>query len=333
VAGSPPVNFTATNVHQNVPLTQFSIAYRPTGLIAESIAPVIKVAHESDLWYVWDKGQRFRVERSDGYGSMRADKAEVKVLNYGATLKSYTAFEFALATEISDRELANQDSVLQLEVSKVQAVQDSLLLDQEIRVANLFYNTANYPAGNFATLSGTSQWNNASFLSQTNGAHSIIKQQIELGKEAVRKSTGGLLPNTIILPRAVASVLFNDVGLADLIKFNTNNPMANLLSADFIPETLWGMKVLIPTGIYQTAVEGEAFNGADVWGKNVWMGYVNPTPGPNTLTFGNILRVREWNVKQYREERRDVTVYRPSIVQTEQLIAGDAGYLIVNAVA
>jgi len=329
MAGTPPVNFTTRGVHVSAPLTQLSLGYHPTGMIAEQVAPVFKVAHENDLYYKWDKGQAFRLERSDGKGSLRADKAKAHVVNFGATLDSYLAEEFALETEISDRERANQDSALNLEVSKVRRVQDLILLDQEIRVASLFTTSSNYASANKTTNSGSSQWNNGSFASQTNGQHSVIQGQIETAKEAVRQSTGGLLPNTIIIPRAVAAVMYNDVGLADLVKYTASNLMVDNL----LPQNLWGMKVIIPTAVYQTANEGEAFSGSDVWGKNVWIGYVNPNPGIDSLTFATIFRSREWQVKQYRDETRDVTVYRPSLVQAEKLVTADCGYLIINAVA
>lgn len=330
MAGTNPGSATVQGVHVNAPLSQLSIGYHPTGMIAEMIFPVMKVAHESDLYYKWDKGQAFRVERSDGKGTLRADKARAKQFNYGFTLDSYTALEYAGEVSVSDREVANADSALQLQVSKVRRVQDEILLDQEIRVASLLTTTGNYASANFTTNSGTSQWNNASFASQTNGQHSVIKGQIETGKEAIRKATGGLLPNTIVIPRAVAAIMYNDVGLVDLLKYS---PPANLATSDILPDTLWGMKVLVPTAVYQTAVEGEAFSGSDVWGKNVILAYVNPNPGLDALTAGLIFRQREWQVKQFREEEIDSTFYRPSLIQAEKAVAFDCAYLIQNAVA
>ncbi len=330
MAGIPPPNFTSGNVHVSATLSQMSIGYHPTGMIAEQVFPVMKVSHENDLYYVWDKGQAFRVDRTDGYGTLRADRARAKKMQFGAALKSYQAFEFAEEVDVSYRELANADSVLQLQLSKVRRAQDHVLLDQEIRVANLLTTTGNYAAANFTTNSGTSQWNNAAFVSTTNGAHAVIKAQVETGKEAIRKATGGLLPNTIVIPRAVAAIMYNDPGLADLIKYS---PGMNLLASDILPENLWGMKVLIPTTVYQTTNEGEAFSGSDVWGKNVVLAYVNPNPGIDALTTGLIFRVRDWQVKQYRDEFTDTTIYRPSLVQTEQAVAFDCSYLIKNAVA
>ena len=322
-------NFTVRSAHVNVPLTQFSVGYHPLGMIAEQVFPVVPVSNESDYYYFWDKGQAFRVERSDGKGSLRADGTRPKLVNFGATLKTYTAEEFAMETRITDRERANADNALALEQSKVRRVQDLLYIDYEIRVASVLTTAATYPAANVTTLSGTSQWNNASFSSQTGNQHSVIKANIEAGKEAIRKATGGLLPNTIVIPRAVAAVMYNDVGLADIVKYTAPNLMVD----DLLPQTLWGMRVLIPTVPFTTSAEGETPAMSDVWGKNVILMYREPNPGLDALTLGLTLRQRPWQVKQYRDEQIDATFYRPGFVQAEQLVAPDCGYLLQNVIA
>lgn len=325
----PSPNFTVRNVHVNKLLSQFSIGYHPLGMIAEQVFPVVPVSNESDYYLFWDKGQALRIERSDGYGSLRADGTRPKLLNYGGTLKSYTAEEFALETRVTDRERANADNGLALEQSKMRRAKDSLYLDYEVRVATILTTAANYAGSNTVTLAGVNQWNNASFASQSGAVHSTIKANVEAGKEAVRKATGGILPNTIIIPRAVAAVMYNDPGLADLVKYTAPNLMVD----DLLPQTLWGMKVLIPTVPFTTVPEGEAVTTSDVWGKNVVLAYINPNPGPDSLTLGLTLRQREIQVKQYRDEQVDSTFYRPSFVQSEKLVAADCGYLIAAAVA
>lgn len=330
MAGTATPNFGVRQVHQSIPLTQLSVGYHPTGLVAESVFPVFKVVHENDTYYKWDKGMAFRLDRTDGNSTMRADKTRPRMLNFGATLDSYVAEEFALETGVSDRELANQDSALNLQVSKVRRVQDLILLEQELRVATICRATGNNSGS--VTNAGATQWNNASFASLTTAQHSAIKAQIETAKESIRTATGGLLPNVIVVPREVWAVMVNDAGLADLIKFNFS-PAQDLLSSDFLGGTLWGMKLLVPTGMYTSSIEGEAFSATSIWGKDVWMGYVNPNPGLDALSYGMIFRSREWQVKTYRDEFTDTTIYRPSIVQAEKLITKDCGYVIKAAIA
>lgn len=328
MAGTPTPNFTVRGVHINQALTQMSVGYHPMGMIAEQIFPVVKVSHESDDYWFWDKGQRFRLDRSDGKGSLRADGAKARQLDFGAVPKAYTAEEYALATFVTDRQRANADSSLQLEISKTRALQDLVLLDQEIRIASIITNTANNSSS--VTLSGTSQWNNASFVSQPTNTFSAIKANLDSGAEAIRLATGGLNPNVIVIPWAVARVMSRDIGFTDYVKYTHTD----LLVEGLLPPSLWGMKVVMPGATYTGNNEGEATTAlTDVYGKNVWMGYVNPNPGLDALTYGSIFRSRDWQVKQWRDESVDTTFYQPSFVQAEQLIAPDCGYLIQNAIA
>ena len=321
---------TVGNVHVSAPLTQLSVGYHPMGMIAEQIFPVIRVQHENDLFYTWDFAQAFRLERTDGYDDERADGTEARTENYGATLSSYIAKEFARRTTVTDRERANADSVLQLETSKIRRTQDKILLNQELRVANLLTTTSNYLSANFVTLAGTNQWNNASFASQSTAVQSQIKKNLDDGKEAIRTATGGLEANTIIIPAAVARVMARDVGIFEQVKYT--HP--DLLVGGYLPPTLWGMKVLMPTAGYVSAVEGETVTTAtDIWGKNVILAYVNPTPGVDSITASAIFRSRDWQVKTWRDEAIDTTYYQASIIQAEQIIAKPAVYLIQNAIA
>ena len=329
MAGTNPGNFSVRGVHINVALSNLSIGYHPAGMVAEQVFNVIPVNHESDDYWFWDKGQAFRVARTDGKGTLRPDKARAIAVNFGAKVNSYTASEYAAETDISDRERDNADAALQLEVSKVRRAQDLVLLDQEIRVATLLTTTTNYAGANTTTLSGASQWNNASFASQSSATQSVIESNIDTGREAVRLATGGLEPNTIIVPRAVARVMKRDLGVRDQIKYTD----PNVLVGGHLPPQLWGLNVIMPGAVYTSTVEGETPTMTDVWGKNVVIAYINPNPGLDALTLGAIFRKRPWQVKQFRDEAIDTTYYRPSMVQAEVAVAFDCGYLIAAAIA
>lgn len=320
----------ARGVHINTPLTNMTVGYHPTGMVAEQVFPVIPVEHESDFYYVFDKAQAFRLSRSDGKSTLRADGARSLLEEFGATPDKYVAEEYALKTKITDRQRANQDSVLQLETSKLRRVQDKILLDQELRVASLLTNASTWSGnGNVLTLSGTSQWNNASFQSQQ-GTFSVIEQEFDNGREAIRKATGGKEANTVIIPAAVSRVMKRDIGVRAAIQYT--HP--DLLTNGSLPDTLWGLKVITPAALYDTSVEGEAYGGGvDIWGKNVILAYIDPAPGLDSMTLGLIFRQRAWQVKQWREEDVESTFYEASIVQAEKMVSVDCGYLIQNCIA
>lgn len=327
-------NQTVGNEHISQPLTDFSLGYHPMGFVAEQVMPVYKAKKRNDVYYKYDKLQAFRLERADGLGTMRADGARAREAKFGATTDGYVAVEWAEEVSITDEERDNADEALQLEQSRVRRAQDHVMLDYELRVANLLTNTANYNANNVTTLSGTAQWNNASFASigTTGQGHSAIETVLLAGVNAIRLATGGLVPNAMVVPFPVAMVMANDPGLVDLKKY-----VANLLAGDIfsnlVPPVYLGMKICVPTAAYTIQVEGVSGTLSDVWGKNVWMGYVQSTPSLDSLTFGYTIRSRPWQVKTFRDEYLDKTIYRPSFVQTEKIVAADCGYLIKSAIA
>ena len=327
MATSP--NNTAYSVHIDQALSDFSVSYRPTGFIAEQLFPKKTVNNQTDQFWRWNKSQAFRVARSDGLGTRVPDRTPAKMRIRGATPDSYKTFRYALADSISWDERKNADVGLQLEQHKVASIQDEIMMDYELRVANLCQSTANYAATNFTTLAGTSQWNNAGFTSIGTGGHSAIKAVIDAGKQAISLATGGLKPNLIVIPLLVAIVMNNDAGLVDLLKYTR----PDMLVEDLLPPTLWGMKVLVPTATFQTTTEGATDSLGYIWGKSVWMGYVDPNPGLETLTFGTTFRWDDFQVRTWQEQKERMDVYEVSVNQDEHLISADCGYLIQNAVA
>lgn len=315
-------------VHINQPLTNFSLGYHPTGFVAEQVFPVVPVQHESDDYLVWDKGQAFRVDRADGQGSLRSDGAESQTEEFGGTWQSYRAEAYSRKTAITDRQRKNADPVWQLEQSKTRRVMDKLLLDQELRVASPLLTAANYAAGHVTTLAGANQWNNSSFVSQQ-GTFSVIEQEIDNAREAIRESTGGLEPNLIIIPTIVARVMKRDIGIRESIKYTHGDILTN----GSLPDTLWGLKVVTPSSLYTTQAEGEVISLTDVWGKNVIVAYVDPSPSLDTLTVGSIFRSRPFQVKQWYQEERESTWYEPSVIQDEVLVSADCGYLLQSVIA
>ena len=322
-------NFSSVRgVHINKPLTNLSIGYHPTGMVAEQVYGVVPVTNESDLYYVYDKASAFRLGRSDGNFTKRADGAKSLLEEYGATPDVYQAEEYAMKTRITDRQRANADAALQLEVSKLRRVQDKILLDQELRIAAKLTAAGTWASANKTTLSGVNQWNNASFVSQA-GTFSVIEQEFDNAREAIRIATGGKEANVAIIPAAVARVIKRDIGVRQAIQYTHSDILLN----GALPDALWGLRVITPAALYDTSVEGEAYAGVDVWGKNVIIAYVDPTPALDSLTLGLIFRARPWQVKSWRDEEIEATYYEASMVQAEKLVSADCGYLLQSCIA
>ena len=307
-----------SQVHIDAALSNLSIAYTPGGMVAEQCLPVLKVVKESDKYYKWDRGNMLRVPESK-----RSDGAESNKVTFDLTKNnSYQCEEYAYNTDLTDRQIGNSDSVLNLRANKAKFLKELLMLDQEKRVATLLTTTSNYDSSVYTTLSGTDQWNNDSFSGS-------IESDLDTGKEAVRGLIG-FEPNIIIIPAAVAKVMKRDAQIRELIKYTKNDLLVN----GDLPPTLFNMKVIIPTAINITSKQGASSDTtADVWGKHVVMLYRPPQGSLETPAFGYILRQRNFLAKRWREESKAKEVIEVSTIQDEIVTSNISGYLISSCIA
>jgi hypothetical protein len=307
-----------STVHVDAALTNLAIGYGGRqGLIADQAMRILRVNKESDKYYKWDRGNTFRIPESK-----RSDGAKSNKVVFDLSQESYQTEEYALNTDVTDRQVANADSVLRLRASKMRFVKDLLMLDREKRVASLLTTTGNYDSTAYVTKSGSTQWNNASFSGS-------IEKDIDTGKEAVR-SLIGVEPNTIIIPAAVAKVMKRDAMIRELIKYTQNDLLVN----GDLPPTIFNMRVLIPTPVEISSIRGaSSTTTADVWGKHVVMTYIPAEGSIDTPAHAYTFRSRDFLVKSWREEAMSKEVIECSVMDDEKITSNISGYLIYSCIS
>src|ERR1700740_1653411 len=92
------------DLHINKVITQMAIGYRPRGAIADQIFPVVTVAKQSDLYNIWSRQEALTVEETS-----RAPGTYARSITRSVSSASYYAKNYALATPITDEDLANMD--------------------------------------------------------------------------------------------------------------------------------------------------------------------------------------------------------------------------------
>lgn len=308
---------TVRDVHVDQVLTNFSVGYHPGGMVAEQVTGVMPVKKESDKYYVWDRPSAFRVS-SSGTMSLRPDKTEAKVVDFGLDTSTYQAEEYALVALISDREKDNADDVLKLRESKARRVKDLIMLEQEIRVATLMTTTANWASGHNAE--PDPNWNESSPL---------IEKDIDTGKEKVRQAIG-FEPNTIIIPAAVAKWVKRDSTIRELIKYTQNNLLVN----GDLPPTMFNMNVVIPGSIYTNSAEGaSSITYSDVWSDSVVLTYMPPGVTLDSPQGVKIFRSQRDMVRTWREEKKRSEAIEFSVVQDEVVTSSLSGYVLTNTLS
>lgn len=324
---------TVGNVHVNVPLSNLAIRYMPLmdGFVADEVAPRIPVANESNVYYTWQQADFFSVDVSD----LVPDRGTPREVDFTATTASYQAARRELGWTISTRERNNADNQLDLEVSKQQGVLARLALLREQRVAALL------KAGGTTTLLGeiitggldasmTAAANPKWDLSTT--LYSDFSNAITLGIRAMRQSIG-VRPNTIIIPAFVAeamqkSGIFTAAGgpIATYNGVPGDNPY--FTEYPLLPQRIFGMRVLVPGNIKNTAKEGQTASYTDIWGKDVTLLYVTPGPSMTVPSVSYTFQSEALLTRQARDDVRRIDEYFLGNTIVEKVVAPFAGYTI-----
>ena len=313
---------TTNNVHIDAPLSNLAIGFVPTRTIVQDIFPIVPVPKQSDLYFIYDKGDFFRVP-----DTRRAEKTKGTKVDFSVSSDSYRARNYALVREIANETLANADNPLRIRDKSSKMIIDLLALDWEKRVASVISSGSN--VGSFTTLSGTGQWSDF--------ANSDPINDVEVGKEAVR-STTGLMPNLAIVPQAVWTKLKQHPDLIDRVKYTKGG----FIEPEQLSQFFGIPKILIPQTIENTGSPGLTDTFADVWGKNVVLAHVAaPSPSGEEPSLGYTFRwtspllgSRPMAVERWPDpDNGGFENIRVQLYQDEKITASELGYVIASAVA
>ncbi len=314
-------------------LTNFSIGYQPQNLFGQRIMPFVEVTSPSGRYRVFDRSHWLMFPDRREPGTV-ANEISGRKWSEG----SYLTKEHSLQAPVFDEEeqflnsaggLANDafGGPLQIDPAEdaTEAVTTAILLRHEKLVADTIRNTANFPAGSTVTLATADQWDNYA------GATS---NPIDVLRTAVRKIRAliGRGPNVMVIPTEGASWLEEhpDV-VARFTNFSLTDPEAWRRLIGFDGE------IIFVDSMYNSA---DNIDSAEVitslWGKDVFIGYVEREASLNTLTFGKTFAVRYPDgtigpVDRWREEGRKSDLVRKSMRYDCKITSGIAGYLIKTA--
>lgn len=318
---------TGRDLHIDGPLSNLVIGFEPEGFIVDQIFPEVPVAHKSDNYYVWNQGDFFRVRNT-----IRAPKTKGNKVEYNVSSETYIAKNYALRTEESFEDMANQDKVLRTRQKDMRALKNDLMTDWEDRVARLVTSGSNL--GSFTTLSGPSQWSDF--------ANSDPINDVEVGKEFIRSNTGKTA-NKIIIPQATMVQLKQHPDIVDRLGLGGNPEAPRKVTAQALASLFEVDTILVPTAIKNTAEEGQSDSFSDIWSDNVVIMHTTNGPDPDgrdpslgysfrweAAQLGNRSWVAEvWNDPDGGDFENRRVQYR----QDEKITASKLGYLIADTVA
>lgn len=322
-------------------LTNFSTGYQPQNLYGWKIMPETPVSTQSGKYRVYDRSA-WLIHNS------RREPGTVANEVLGAKWSEDTFYtqEHSLQSPVLDEErqqltsqggLANDvfggDLQIDPEADAVDLVMGSIMLEHEKKVADLARNTANYAAGNFVTLAGTQQWDSQAFVTPAD-PYSIVSNpvgDIMLGMRTIYSKTGRY-PNTLAIPTLGVPFIENHPRLVTrFMNFTLTDPEA------FRKLTGFEGQIILVDSVYNAADNVDATEViTTLWGKDVWLGIVDPVPGQRTKTFGKTFAQRYPDgslrpSEKWREEPRKADLVRSNYKYDLKVVSNVAGYIIKTA--
>ncbi len=333
-----------SQVHIDQALTNLSVMYRNDSYIAESVLPVVPVRKRSDKYYLYRKEDFLSASSLSAGGvpnSLRRPGAEAAEIDFAMTLSSYYCEEYAYRGLVTDAESAVADNPLQPDMDQTIHLTERIMLDNEVATAGLVCKRANYPASNKVVLTtggtGTS-W--AQYASVNSNPFGDIKN----GKLAVIKGVAREA-NTMLIGVDAARTLADHPTVKDLVKYVHEDA----LTMSGLPKVVRGLNVVEGATQKNSAAEGAAYTGANVWQADdgtavALIFYRNATPSIRSAAFGytfeapdDATNARGFAVRRWREEKRKGAMIEVSCLRDWRIIAVDGGglalggYLITSA--
>jgi hypothetical protein len=236
---------------------------KPEDAIANEVFPMVTVNRPSDKFPILNNGFLRKDDDSLGY------KGVANTITWDFdTAGSFYINDYGYNTEIEGRLLRGADEPIKRKYRMLagRVVTDKLILQKEIRAANALFSTSKF-SGKTSALSGTDRLDDPS---------SDIFDIIGDASETVRVNCGRR-PNILVLGGAVYSAIQRHPDLRESLPLDK---LKGLLDASTIAEIFSNkrmkfQKILVGDTQYNTAAEGATPSFSDVWGKFLFVGYVN----------------------------------------------------------
>ena len=151
---------TAENMHIDALLSNVAMNYRPSGMIADMVFPMVPVQKQSDYYAIFTRADALRIEETD-----RAPGVEANAITRNISSATYFCDNYALQYPVTIEDKANADPIFvqNLLNNRIEFIMDKLHLDWENRIAALVTNTSNV-GSSAATGSGWTDLTNSDVL-------------------------------------------------------------------------------------------------------------------------------------------------------------------------
>ncbi|MFZ5785516.1 MAG: hypothetical protein ACOY3Y_03645 [Acidobacteriota bacterium] len=239
------------------------------GYAYEELVPRRSVANYEFKYAIWDLGKY----TSDETETLRAPGDTAKQdTDPSLTYVTGMCKAHAKKQKITDEDRATAPNPAALERAKIGRIVMSLRRAKELRFRDLVQDT-----GSVASTIPSVKWDAASGVT--------IEKNIDAAKEAFLLLCG-FEATHILIPPLVAKVVKRDPTIRDLIKYTQDDLLVN----GDLPPTVFGLRVVIPGAVRNTAVPGAAPALGRIWSADkVTLAYVNPAAATDPEAMTSIM--------------------------------------------
>lgn len=261
---------TQSQGHVDQILSNISVAYmqQPGMFIANKVFPIVSVDKQSDLYYVYEKGDWFRDE-----AQKRADATESVGSGYDLGTDSYKCDVWAFHKDVGPQARANFDNGLDADRDAARFVANRLMLRQEVQWVTDYFASGIWGTTTDYSALPAQQWNT---YATSNPAGDIRTASL-----AMLQSTG-YMPNTLVVGAAVDAALRGHPDIKDQFKYTSSESVTEQMIAKYLGIDNY----LVARAVKNNAEEGAADSMAFVHGKHALLVYAAPSPSLLTPSAG-----------------------------------------------
>lgn len=304
------------SLHRVAALENVSVAYKSEGLIAQELCPVVPVLHEDDVYFVYSRDSLILPETA------RANGGEAQRASWSISTASYHLEEHALKDLVTDRDRANADPAIKLDIDLTEYLTEKIMMRREVDLAALVGTAANW--ANTTSLSTTLAWSANTTLSNPilnadSAASSIIQNS-------------GKMPNICEMDDRTFRAAKEHVSVVDRLKYTS----AESVSESLLARLLGVPQLVVARGIVNNGPEGLSENMAFIWTDQAFFAYVEKAPGvkkPSALySFTQAEGGIPNQVRRWRDDNLKGDFIEVSALYQNLCVASACAYLIVNTV-
>jgi hypothetical protein len=319
-------------VHQDVPLTNLSIAFfqDPASYGLLNLFPRVPTPHQSGKYYTFDRAYFL-----GDFAQKRAAGGAAPLGGYAIGTANFFVERDAIGKAINDPERANADPQVNLEANATRWINQQLLIKMESRFAAKYWTTGVWTGSTTGSdIVPSVLWNDDA---------SDPVADITTQKRAVNQQFGAdYIPNVLALGAKVFDDLCQHPDLIDRIKYMAGPGNPAIVNEQTLAQVFGVSRIVVLRAIKNTAGEGATASYDFICDEtDALLCYAAPSPGMETPSAGYTFM---WTgapdgssfgpaIKRWRDEKHESDVLEGNVWYNPYVVTAGLGVYFNGAVS